>query len=493
MDTTRSTLALLTRTLRGLRARLTLSYIILFGLVLVSVGFVFRQAISAVLNQQAEHVLAEEWGAVKGYLRFTAAGEPVWAHDPEDTEEAFTVERLRRILMLTDATASVLELSTGYNSLGPERKSDIYRILAKGESATVLRQDARGDLYLVRMGPIRDQGHTYFLALGYPMGDTLRIPDRFMRVYFLMLPIMLLAIAILGWYAAGRSLLPVQQVAEATRTVSTGNLSLRLVPHGTDDELDMLIGTFNSMLERLEQNFAQIRQFTLDASHELRTPITAIRGQLEVALLTANTPDQYRAAIVAALHDAERMGQVVKSLLMLAQAESGQVTLDKKRLNLSPLVEELAAQFRLAAEDKHLTVECVLPAVCEADVDRVQFERMVMNLLSNAVKFTPPGGVIRTTLTAAGDEIFLTVSDTGPGIPAEHLPHVFERFYRVRGSEEGAGLGLAFVAWIVRAHDGRIMVHSEPDQGSAFQVVLPAGAPQGPFRVLRDGRPPLAA
>ena len=224
-----------------------------------------------------------------------------------------------------------------------------------------------------------------------------------------------------------------------------------------------------------------MKQFSTDVSHELRTPITAIRGQLEVALFTAKTTEQYREAMFNALQDIDRLSQIVRALLLLSQAESGQVVLQKARLDLCDIVRELVEQFQIPAEEAGVRLTADLPGACYADIDRVQIERMITNLLSNALKFTPQGGEVRMMVRRVDHTVELTVADTGKGIPTEFLPNIFDRFYRVPGSgtapspEQGLGLGLSFVAWIVKAHKGRIEVDSALGKGTRFTIRLPAG------------------
>ena len=278
---------------------------------------------------------------------------------------------------------------------------------------------------------------------------------------------------------AGRALTPVLAVAQAAQRISGSNLSLRIPTRDAGDELDYLILTFNRMIERLEASFQQMRQFSADVSHELRTPITAIRGQLEVALFTAKTTDQYREAMFNALTDIDRLSQIVRALLLLSQAESGQIVLQKSRLNLCEIVDDLVEQFQIPAEAAGVRLTAELPPECSAEVDRVQIERMITNLLSNALKFTPEGGAVKMSLHVQPQCVEMVVEDNGSGIPTEHLPHIFDRFYRVPGQgtaptpEQGLGLGLSFVAWIVKAHNGKIEVESTPGKGTRFIIRLP--------------------
>jgi signal transduction histidine kinase len=245
--------------------------------------------------------------------------------------------------------------------------------------------------------------------------------------------------------------------------------------------LDRLIDAFNRMIKRLETALTQARQFSADVSHELRTPLTAIRGQLEVAIMTARTPAQYREAAANALAEVERLSGVVRSLLLLSQAESGQVSLRRESLNLSHLVTEIVTQFEIPAEAAGLTLIPEVPENCMFYGDRLQLERLVSNLLSNAVRYTRAGGSVHIQVTEAGAAVELKVEDTGVGIEPEHLPYIFDRFYRVprasEGSELGVGLGLSFVKWIVDAHGGQIYVDSRPGRGSRFRVLLPHDRP----------------
>ncbi len=319
------------------------------------------------------------------------------------------------------------------------------------------------------------------MAIGRSLQVPYRTVESFTKTYLLFAPVMLVLASIFGWLLAGIAIQPVNSVAHAAQNVTGSNITVQIPLRGAGDELDHLIDSFNQMTERLHQSFEQIRRFSTDVSHELRTPITAIRGQLEVALFTAETPEQYRESIINAMEDIEKLSSIVRALLLLSQAESGQLALQKAPLDLGEVVTDLVDQFQIPAEEKDVHLTCSIEPCAPVEADRTQMERLLSNLLSNAVKYTPKGGSVRVVVGPAREPGWtkLSVEDTGVGIPAENLPHIFDRFYRVRNAQtstiQGLGLGLSFVAWIVEAHGGRIDVASNSGEGTRFTVLLPSG------------------
>ena len=462
---------------RGLRFRLALSYVIFFTVLLVLLGMLFRQILSGTFQSQTESVLDEEWGAAKGYLRTGPEG-PNWFYDEKDPDESFTVRCVQRVYMLADTQGHALQHSDIYDSLGIDPPSEIRAILESGKPAIRERTDASGVPYMIRSGLWVDHdGHKYYLAIGRAIDYNDKVISNFTWKYFAMVPLVIVLSGVLGWFLAGRALDPVNSVADAAQRITHSNLDVQIPARDTGDELDRLIEAFNHMMTRLNHSFEQIRQFSTDVSHELRTPLTVVRGQLEVALFTAQTVEQYRDAMADALEGVERLSNIIRALLMLSQAESGQLALQKTEMNLAELVRDLVDQHQIPAEAEGVRLAASLPANCVVSADRIQIERLVSNLLGNAIKYTPVGGQVKVSLISAFDHVKLIVEDTGVGISPSHLPHIFDRFYRVPSAdaEKGLGLGLSFVAWIAKAHGGAVTVESTLKEGTRFTVLLPAG------------------
>jgi heavy metal sensor kinase len=475
---------------RGLRFRLAAGFLLLFTVLLLALGLLFRQMLVNIVYGQASALLEEEWASSKGYLRIEHQ-QPAWYYDRFDPEESIIVNRIRGggVYLFTDAAGNILERSGPALALGIDSSSEVQRRIHEAQAQKPSQQvvevykPSSGPAYMLRYGLIPDKNHRmYLLLIGRSLGESIGTVDQFTWRYFAMIPPIVLLCGALGWVLARSSLKPVTEVAQAAQRITGSNLNVRIPRRGAGDELDDLVDAFNRMIGRLNRSFEQIRQFSTDVSHELRTPLTAIRGQLEVALFTAEKPDQFRDAMVNALQDVEQLSNIVRALLLLSQAESGQVALQLSRVDLAEVVRDIVEQFQIPAEEAKVTLTAETPDEAVIRADRTQIGRLVSNLLSNAIKYTPAGGTIHAGVQREEGAALLWVQDNGIGIPAVKLPHIFDRFYRVRPSQsnpvQGLGLGLSFVNWIVNAHGGRIEVDSTEGKGTRFTVSLPlAGTP----------------
>jgi heavy metal sensor kinase len=292
----------------------------------------------------------------------------------------------------------------------------------------------------------------------------------------------LLVLAGAGYWALGRALQPVDQITRAAERIGARSLGERLPPPAAQDELGRMVLAFNGMIDRLDRAFRREQQFTADASHELRTPLSVIRTQTELALDRPREAEYDRRVLSSIREESERLGRLVEDLLVLARADAGQ-TLTLAPLDLQDLVSEAGARMAPRAHAHGVQLSVTVEDVGAVSGDAAWLTQMLLNLLGNALRHTPSGGRVSLELRSAPRAAIVSVSDSGEGIAPEHLPHLFERFYRADTSRSqdagGVGLGLAISHWIVRAHGGTISVASEPRQGATFTVTLPCADPPG--------------
>ena len=288
--------------------------------------------------------------------------------------------------------------------------------------------------------------------------------------------VILLMGLLIGWVVAARAIRPIKSISAAAVKISAGDLSQRIDVAETESELGRLAAVLNSTFARLETVFAQQQQFTADAAHELRTPVSVILTQTQTALSRERPAAEYRETVEACERSAQRMRRLIESLLELARLDAGQETMKRLRFDLARVVSDSVEQAQLVAGQRHVKILTTLVPV-EITGDAERLAQVVTNLLVNAIQYNRPGGEVRVKLEAQSGLAVLTVADTGPGISAEDLPHVFERFYRSDKSRTvsngNAGLGLAISKAIVEAHGGTIEVSSQYGQGTTFAVRLP--------------------
>ncbi|MFM8770506.1 MAG: ATP-binding protein [Candidatus Kapaibacterium sp.] len=330
----------------------------------------------------------------------------------------------------------------------------------------------RGERFRIVM--ITSEGTSVTAA--YPLSELDQTLRRLFSLVLYALPAALVLSGILGWFIARRSLKPVDDITRSARTITASNLELRLPRSQNNDEIGRLIDTLNEMIARLEQSFAQIRQFTSDASHELKTPLAILMGELGVALRRPMSSEEYQATLASCLEEVERLTNVVQGLLELSRAETGQVTIERKPVGLSVLVGDICDDVLLMAESKHVGLTTDIASDVVVEGDRVRLHQAILNIIENAVKYTPEGGSVRVELLEIDGSARLLVSDTGIGIAEEDLPHIYDRFYRVDKARsqdiQGTGLGLAIVKWILDEHRATIDVVSGEGAGTTFKITF---------------------
>lgn len=467
------------RTWHGLsiRARLTIGYAGTLSLLLLVYAVFVYVAVNDRFITEIDHRLDQEVEIAERSLSRSATGELEWRPLHEGT---LNYRPLANVLWIDvhRADGSLFKLSLGGYARGvtPEplpftpRPSGFFTVrLPSGEPLRVLQVEADigGERVVIRAAYAEEQVEHELASLLWVLG--------------LGLPMTVAGAALAGYWLAGRTLAPVGRITEEARSISAARLDARLPVTNRHDELGQLATTFNELFSRLERSFEQLRRFTADASHELRTPLAVIRSVGEVGLRGPHSEAEYRDLIGTMLEEVDRLTQLTTQLLELTRAEGGRAAMKREPLDLCDLVRDAAGFLGVLAEEGRVHLDLDLPdSPVPVSGDWTMLRQAVVNLLDNAIKHSPPDSVVALACHGCGATAEVTVSDQGEGISVEHLPHVFDRFYRVEaarsrqiGNRGGFGLGLAIARWAVEAHGGRIEVESTPGKGSVFRIVLP--------------------
>jgi signal transduction histidine kinase len=410
----------------------------------------------------------------------------------------------KKVLYASEAMRSLMERVPGYyivydrddrriySSVGlrmlPEEDQGVIdetavRLLPNGAGALVSVSDSlfSGKLLLAaRRDPALLPEITRVVA-GVPTTIAELSPGLLVGTMLVVLPVILIASVAASYFIAGSALEPIERVINEVEAITDGrSLHRRLPADLGNDELSRLGNTLNAMIARLETSFGALRRFTADASHELKTPLTVLRADVERAMHPSAQGSEAMQALEEALQETARMSDLVDSLLTLARADEGRFDLHREPVALGPLVRDVYETATILGEPAGLTVSMSVLEEGTVDGDARRLRQLFLNLVTNAIKYTPNGGRVELSLSLrVGEEIAFTVRDTGIGMSAADLSHVFERFWRAdrarsRTSERGGfGLGLAISQWIAQAHGGRIAVQSRLGRGSVFTVTLP--------------------
>jgi heavy metal sensor kinase len=394
-----------------------------------------------------------------------------------EVESLYSPEVNDRFIRITRADGQIV-----YASGAPkDERFDPTQVppLAPDAAASSARKVRRGGraLLIASVTASAGDGTRYRVEVGtsaVPAEDTL---THVLVMLGVGLPVAVAVAVAGGFVLVRRALDPVARIAAKAEDITQHNLSERLPVVHSGDELERLSVSLNHMISRLEDAIHGSKQFVADASHELRTPLTVMRGELESLAQDAALGRETRETLGSVLEEVARLGEIVESLFALSRLDAGEAPAQWLRFDLAELAATTAGQMGLLATDKNVTMECDSSCVAPVEGDRARLKQVIVNLLDNAIKYTPSGGRVRLSVRREQGFAILDVADDGPGIPAEALPHVFKRFFRVdpsRSREQGgAGLGLAIVKSICAAHGADVEVTSVPGRGSIFRVRQP--------------------
>ena len=394
-----------------------------------------------------------------------------------EVENVYSPQTNDRFIRITRADGTVV-----YDSGPPkDARSDLAFVpplQVGGRTPDTLKLGfAGGSLFVAARDASASDGTLYRVEVGTSGATSEATLTRVFRMLAVGLPVAVAAAVAGGFVLVRRALVPVERIAHKAEEITQHNLSERLPAVHSGDEIERLSVSLNHMITRLEDAILGSKQLIADASHELRTPLTVMRGELESLAQDALLKRETRESLGSVLEEVERLAEIVEGLFALSRLDAGEAPAESVCFDLAALAATTADQMSLLAEDKRVSVTCESSGEVAVQGDRARLKQVVVNLLDNAIKYTPSGGQVSLRVRTEGAYAVLDVTDTGVGIPASALPHVFKRFFRVDGSRSreqgGAGLGLSIVKSICTAHGATLEVSSAPGRGSTFRVKQP--------------------
>ena len=479
---------------RSVRFKLTLWYVLILGILLISFSSFLYFTLSKSLRRGVDNKLRSlaELVASESSSPLSKFG---FGNIDQALETSMNLKPIGKFIQVLDESGNI------------GRKSDNLKNVQLPISLNALKNASQG---VITLETNRSFGNTPLRIITFPVienshvtkivqiASSLEEVEDALNTLFIILiitvPLALMVASLGGQFLAHKALKPVDNITQTARMITSQNLNQRINPLKVKDEISRLIETFNEMISRLDHSFRQIKQFSSDASHELKTPLTILKGEVEVTLRRERSSQEYQQTLKSNLEEINRMSQIVEDLLLLSKADIGEVRLNKEDINLTEILNEVVTQMDRLAKSKGLYLST---SNHHQDIhifgDALRIRELFINLIENGIKYTEEGGSIHITLQKEnepsvrnqssweegekGEFAKVIVSDTGIGIAEDDQERIFNRFFRVdkaRSREQGgSGLGLSICKWIVDAHQGEIMVESELGKGSSFIVKLP--------------------
>jgi len=484
---------------RSLRFKLTLWYVLILGILLISFSSFLYFTLSKSLHQDMDNKLRSlaELIASESSSPLSKFG---FGNIDQALETSMNLKPIGKFIQVLDESGNI------------GRKSENLKNVQLPISLNALKNASKG---LITFETNRSIGNTPLRIITFPVSENNHVTkivqiasslegveDALSTLFLILIitvPLALMVASLGGQFLAHKALKPVDNITQTARIITSQNLNQRITPPKVKDEISRLIETFNEMISRLDQSFRQIKQFSSDASHELKTPLTILKGEVEVTLRKERPPEEYQLTLKSNLEEINRMSQIVEDLLLLSRADTGEVRLSKEDINLTDILNEVVTQMGRLAMSKGLSLST---SNHYQDIhifgDALRIRELFINLIENGIKYTEQGGSIHITLQKEnatpvrsqsdreqlekGEFAKVVISDTGIGIAKGDQERIFSRFFRVdkaRSREQGgSGLGLSICKWIVEAHQGEIVVKSELGKGSSFIVKLPLFSPR---------------
>ena len=457
---------------RTLAFRLTLWYGALFVVTSCVAFLFFYFLMTNVIRQGIDQDLKEEVRSLTSIMR----SQGVEAAQRQAVIEAKAAGERKLFFRFLYRSGQVFSSSnmSYFSHIGVSR-SALQRLLADGGPVyDTISPGNRNHKVRIVYALIRPQ---IILQVGQSMENHTRIIEAFQRIFVVTMAALFVLAAVVGWFMARRALAGVDKVTKTARRISDGSSLGERVPVGKrDDEIDQLASTFNQMLDRIQGLVAGIREMSDNIAHDLKSPITRVRGSAEIALTGTASSADYEQMAASTIEECDRLLETINTMLLISRTEAGANTLELQNVDLAEIVEDACSLLDASAQEKGLELRCRIIDRISLAADLRLLQRMVANVIDNAIKYTDNGSVELVLRRSDTDLAELGVTDTGSGISEEDQKHIFDRFYRCDPSRSitGAGLGLSFARAVARAHGGDITVTSYPEKGSTFTIRLPA-------------------
>lgn len=473
---------------KSIRSRLTAWYVVLLATILILFSVLLYYFLSKRLYESVDNSLkvsasvARKTALIK-YPRTPLPGLEMFF------EQFLGYGNLNKFYRIYDSSGNVGPQSKGVDASQFPLTQEAYSAALKDQvtyETFMLKEEH--PVRVLTMPVMRNNALANLIQVGTSLEGVLETL-RNLRFFLIMsIPVILLVATLTGRFIAKRALAPVTRVTQTARDIAHGaNLDKRIPVPNVEDEIGLMVTTFNEMLDRLANSFAQMRQFSSDASHELRTPLTVLKGQSELFLNKDRTPKEYQEVLCSNLEEINYMSKILDDLFVLSKADESQLPWALKPVELAPIIEEICRHGEILADEKNIKIVIAYLEPVPVMGDAHRLRQLIWNLLHNAIKYTAEGGQVKIALQELPEHAYLTIQDSGMGIPEDDQPHIFNRFYRVDKArsriEGGSGLGLSICKSIVQWHQGEIDFESKVGEGTKFKIKLPKSKALKPQKV----------
>jgi len=465
---------------KTIKFKLTLWYVVVLGIILSSFSFFLYFTLADSLYKGVDNKIKTMAEIVASSSNRPFGAGPSFTDLDRIMTERYGVRPLGRYIQILDESGRIGGSSTSVRDVKIPLNFPTLKAASKGQTTfETVQVMEKYPLRVVTMPILVDTRMVGIVQVGSPLEGVQDALHQLLLILLIAVPAALLFASAGGLFLANKALRPVDEITQTARRIGSGDLSQRIRIKRVNDELGRLASTFNEMIAKLEGSFRQIKRFTADASHELKTPLTILRGEVEVGLKKRRALKEYQRILDSNLEEINRMSRIVEDLLILSRADMGELTMEREEMELASLAREVWEDLQILAREKEVQLKFIGDGSTKVEGDPLFLRQLILNLTENGLKYTPPGGEVALTVEGDRDQgvARILVSDTGVGIAPKDQKRVFDRFFRAdkaRSRETGGtGLGLSICQWIAHAHEGQIAVASKVGEGSTFTVILP--------------------